>query len=69
MPLLHVQFDPQAGQHTAPQAEHVHMFCALEDDPLAKAVLARGLSPSADASLAAHGMKRCDWRFVLTSEI
>lgn len=69
MPLLHTQFDAQAGQHPAPRADHVHMVCAPEGDPLAQALRARGLTPGAGASLLAHGLRDCDWRFVQTSEI
>jgi hypothetical protein len=72
MPLLHAQY----GAHLLPQAatvepfaDHVHMVCCLETDPLARSLAARGHRPGATASVVAHGMRRCDWRFILTSEI
>ncbi|MGE0713141.1 MAG: hypothetical protein AB7N76_20150 [Planctomycetota bacterium] len=71
MPLLHVVWGAarEAAAAAAPQPEHTHMLCAPEDDPLDRALRAAGHQPSAKASVVAHRMADCDWRFVLTSEI
>ena len=73
MPLLHVQFGPARQQHgavvSAPVADHVHMFCLPEGDPLEDALRAHGISPDAAASVIQHRMSGWDWRFVLTSDI
>ena len=70
MPLIHVQFGPCAERGAAePLPGHTHMFPALRDGELSRAMIDAGIRPSADASLLAHRMKRCDWRFVLTSDI
>jgi hypothetical protein len=45
------------------------MFCALEGDPLSRALDSRGVRPDATATILAHRMRRCDWQFVLTSDI
>jgi hypothetical protein len=45
------------------------MFCAPSQDALALELDQIGLRPTATASIVAHGMKDCDWRFVLTSDI
>lgn len=77
LPLLHLEWvtgaapgarDPSTTV-AEPQADHTHMLCAPRDDPLAVDLQARGLAPSARASVIAHGLQGCDWRFVLTSEI
>ncbi len=59
----------QGERFLGPQAGHTHMFCAPEGDPLAADLAGLGLRPGATATILAHRMKRCDWRFVLTSEI
>lgn len=70
LPLLHVQFGPCAERGVdAPIAGHVHMFCALAGDPLARALEAEGVTPDATATILAHRMHDCDWQFVLTSDI
>lgn len=72
MPLLHAQFGAERLEGAAsrePVAGHVHMLCCLESDPLAAALAERGHAPGATASVVAHGMRGCDWEFVLTSEI
>ena len=70
MPLLHVQFGALAERKLDEPADgHVHMLCAPDDDPLAEALRRRGHAPSATATLMQRGMDRCDWRFVLTSDI
>jgi len=38
-------------------------------DPLTAALRARGLEPSASATVLEHGMAGTDWRFVLTSDV
>ncbi len=70
LPLIHAQFGTcaEAGG-MAPVDGHTHMFCAPEGDALAEAIARQGLVPSATASIVAHGMPGCDWRFVLTSDI
>jgi len=81
MPLLHAEWPRGEARATmpdparegvivgSPQAGHVHMVCAPEGDPLALDLAAQGLAPAATASILAHRMHGCDWRFVLTSEI
>lgn len=70
VPLIHAQFGPCAESGAgAPVAGHTHMFCAPDDDALARAVSGHGIVPSATAAIVAHGMEPCDWRFVLTSDI
>ena len=74
MPLLHLQHGLGAslGSGTpvsSPLEDHVHMFCSPASDPLNAELRAAGLTPSATASVLAHRMSGCDWRFVLTSEI
>ena len=70
MPLLHLQFGPcaQLG-FTAPQPDHVHMFCCPADDPLAEAMLSHGFTATATATVLHHRMSEWDWSFVLTNEI
>jgi hypothetical protein len=70
LPLLHVQFGPcaEAGL-PAPVAGHTHMLCALQTDGLSAALAAAGIEASATATILAHRMDPCDWRFVLTSDI
>lgn len=77
LPLLHLEWatgaapgprDPSTTRD-APRAGATHMLCAPRGDPLHAALLGRGLRPSAAASVIAHGLRGCDWRFVLTSEI
>lgn len=76
MKLLHAEWDRPAGADPArdgrvvdgPQADHVHMVCAPEQDALAVDLRALGLAPSATASILAHRMPS-DWRFIVTSEI
>jgi hypothetical protein len=72
LPLLHVQWAApsaagSARNHTA--TGFAHMFCAPSQDALAIELNKIGLQPTATASIVAHGMKDCDWRFVLTSDI
>jgi len=70
MPLLHLQFGPCAADGLEePQEHNVHMFCAPEDDDLARAMSLAGVEPSATATLVHHRMGSWDWSFVLTSEI
>jgi len=73
MPLLHVQFGPTAergeGVSREPRADHAHMFCTPESDPLHRDLLARGFAPSATASLIQHRMPESDWTAILTSDI
>ena len=77
LPLLHLEWTtgaaPGARDPSTTVAEprdgHTHMLCAPHDDPLAADLTARGLAPTARASVIAHRMQECDWRFVLTSEI
>lgn len=70
MKLLHAQFGPcaEAGFPT-PQDDYNHMFCAPAGDELSKELRGIGHFPSATASVIAHRMGGCDWRFVLTSDI
>lgn len=68
LPLLHAV--PTApGTLAEPIPDTTHMLCAATDDPLAAALTAAGLAPSASASLLAHRLPGCDWRFVTTSDI
>jgi hypothetical protein len=70
LPLLHVQWAAAAGSVRADAAAgFAHMFCAPSQDALALELDQIGLRPTATASIVAHGMKDCDWRFVLTSDI
>lgn len=70
LPLIHVQFGPCAEPGAIePTAGHTHMFCALEGDSLHRELEARRIAPAATATIVAHRMKRCDWQFVLTSDI
>lgn len=77
LPLLHLEWTTGAAPGARdpsttvgePQPDTTHMLCAPHDDPLASDLQARGLRPSARASVIAHRMQGCDWRFVLTSEI
>ena len=74
MPLIHVTWDPLGkgvapSNRKAPQPGHSHMFCVPHGDPLAIALAARGVLPTATASIVHHRMGRSDWRFVLTSDI
>jgi hypothetical protein len=70
LPLLHVQWGQAAeGAGTSVQSGFTHMFCAASGDALAVALGQLGLRPTATASLVAHRMADCDWRFVLTSDI
>jgi len=70
MPLIHVQWGhcAEAGVPD-PIPGSVHMFSALEDDPLALAMAERGVAPSATATVISSGMRRSDFRFILTSDI
>lgn len=70
MPLLHVQWGhcAEAGR-PEPVPGSVHMFSALEDDPLAHEMAERGVEPSATATVISSGMRRSDFRFILTSDI
>lgn len=70
LPLIHVQFGPCAERgEPAPTPGCTHMFCALEGDRLHRELGARGVLPAATATVLAHRMNRCDWQFVLTSDI
>ncbi len=70
MPLLHVQFGACAEQgQPAPEPGSTHMFCAPRGDALAAAMTARGIAPSATATILHSGMSGSDWRFILTSDI
>jgi hypothetical protein len=77
LPLLHLEWTTGAAPGARdpsstvaePQPDTTHMLCAPHDDPLAGDLAGRGLTPSARASVIAHRMDGCDWRFVLTSEI
>lgn len=70
MPLLHVQWGALgAGNLQEPQADHVHMFCAPEGGALAQVLAEAGVEAFATATVLSHRMSRCDWSFVLTSEI
>lgn len=70
LPLIHVQFGPCAEQGAPePSDGHTHMFCAHEGDALHRDLGALGITPSATATIIAHRMDRCDWQFVLTSDI
>ncbi|HBP18648.1 MAG TPA: hypothetical protein DEA08_12790 [Planctomycetes bacterium] len=71
LPLLHLVHGPEVARqtHTEPLPGATHMFCTPAGDPLDRAVQAAGHEPGSSASVIQHGMGRCDWRFVLTSEI
>jgi len=69
MDLLHLQHGPkgeQPGIEARPGA--VHMLCAPSDSRL-DLLLGKHFKEPARASIIAHGMKKVDWGFVLTSEI
>jgi hypothetical protein len=70
MRLLHAQWGEcaEAGDG-GPEPDHVHMFCAPRDDGLDRDVRARGLVPTASATILHVGMAGVDWGFVLTSDI
>lgn len=70
LPLLHAQYGPCAEQGLPePQPGHTHMFCALLEDDLTRDLRSQGIEPDATASIIAHRMRDCDWRFILTSDI
>ncbi|NES93785.1 MAG: hypothetical protein F6K32_00725 [Desertifilum sp. SIO1I2] len=70
LPLLHVQWGVTADQgHSTPLPGYTHMFCAPVEDELAIALIAKGISPMATATVISQGMAESDWRFILTSEI
>lgn len=70
MQLLHAQFGPFAERGVPePIDGAVHMFCSPSEDVLARDLARAGMSPSASATVLHHGMTKCDFRFVLTSEI
>jgi hypothetical protein len=70
LPLLHVEWG--RGNNNAlvhPEVGFTHMFCAPSEDELAIELTTMGILPDATASIVAHRMPDCDWRFVLTSDI
>lgn len=72
LPLLHAQFgktDAQEPTFEAPQEGFTHMFCVPQEDPLCQKLDAKGLKPSATASILSRGMEDIDLNFILTSEI
>ncbi|MBD2181762.1 GNAT family N-acetyltransferase [Aerosakkonema funiforme] len=70
LPLLHVQWGAIASTGISqPVPGYVHMFCVPENDDLAQALVTEGIFPTATASVVSHGMDKCDWRFILTSDI
>jgi len=75
LPLIHVQFGPNADHRIRePVPGATHMFACPDGDALQSALAAAGINPTASASIVHHGMNRLspkglDWNFVLTSEI
>jgi len=70
LPLLHLQHGPCGVQGAKnPQSGFTHMFCLTESDSLIGKLAEQNIHPHADASLIAHGMSGCNWKFVLTSDI
>jgi hypothetical protein len=68
LPLVHVQWGLGKG-NMAVQAGMAYMFCAMAGDPLVQDLAAVGVAHQATASVVAHGMGDCDWRFMLTSDL
>jgi len=83
MPLWHVQWKPlgiftvEKGEEkrngvvsVAPLDDGIHMFCVTKDDPLTHELIEKyKFEPSGSATILHKGMKQCDWKFVLTSDI
>lgn len=69
-PILHFQFGPCAQDGaTEPLPNHFHLLCVPQGDPLEGELAALGARPFTSASILQHGMKDCDWKFILTSDI
>jgi hypothetical protein len=68
LPLVHVQWGFGKGNMDL-QAGMTYMFCAMVGDPLVQDLAAVGVAHQATASVVAHGMGDCDWRFMLTSDL
>lgn len=70
LPILHVQFGPFAEyQIEAPQKDYVHMLAARAGSQLEQELTARGLIPSAEATLLSHRMGAFPWEYLLTSDL
>ncbi|MGL5063150.1 MAG: hypothetical protein ACRC62_24490 [Microcoleus sp.] len=70
LPLLHVQWGSSAREgNPVPVEGYAHMFCVPANDDLATLLTAKEIYPNATASVISHGMDKCDWRFILTSDI
>jgi GNAT superfamily N-acetyltransferase len=70
LPLLHVQWgSPSPKGNSTPLPGCTHMFCVPANDELATVLAAKEIYPNATASVISHGMDKCDWRFILTSDI
>jgi hypothetical protein len=70
LPLLHVEWGRGISDALVyPEVGFTHMFCAPSEDDLAIELTTMGILPDASASIVAHRMPDCDWRFVLTSDI
>lgn len=75
LPLLHLQYGElnniQANDIVInnPRPQHIHMFCLPEGHPLIATLKSEKIEPDASATIIAHGMGGCDWRFIRTSDI
>lgn len=70
LPLLHAQFGPCADHGlNEPQKGFAHMFCCLDKDPLIAELKKLNCDPYATAALLHFNLKKCDWNFVLTSDL
>jgi hypothetical protein len=69
-PLLHTQSGPCADKgFMEPQKGFAHMFCCLDKGPLIADLQKITCEPYATAALLHFNLKRCDWNFVLTSDL
>ncbi len=72
MHLLHLRYgDGANGPHSTPafSSDAVHMFCVPRGSPLALELRARGIEPSASASVVTFGELDSTFDFVRTSDI
>lgn len=70
MGLLHLQHGP-CGQpgNSDPTPGFTHMFCVPDQHPLRQELAAANIHPDSTVSVLGHRMSKCDWTFVLTSDI
>ena len=72
IPILHAQFgalEKKNGAINSPQADHLHMFCAPEEDPLVKELSKIQIKPSSTMTLFNCGTIPKHWSWLLTSDL